>query len=617
MCGIAGIVNFEARDVLKDELQAMTRRMVYRGPDDEGFLCAGRVGFGMRRLSIIDVGGGHQPIYNEDGTVAVVMNGEIYNFKELRMQLKSRGHVFKTDSDTEVIVHLYEDKGADAVHELNGMFGFALWDARRGAVWVVRDRLGIKPIYFLRDRARVAFASDLNALRGAGELTLSADALLQYLALSYVPSPATIYQGVEKLPAGHFIWIESGNVAVKRYWEIREMGTWQGNGEAAKEQLRALLVDAVKLQLRSDVPLGVFLSGGLDSSTIAALAAGQITEPLRTLTIEFTGKGAADARFARVVAEQYRTQHAEIAFGTAAALEGLDDLLRRLDEPIGDSAIIPSYLLSKYARDNGLKVLLTGAGGDEIFGGYSRHWPSRFGSPTWIADTLPGPLRRGVSALWSQWQPTRGARMGDPIVAMAAGISGVDLHAMRCLLRDRESHNTMLAAIQGEFAELPAMEQRWGRAYGRMSLDVRKYLVEDVLALSDKATMAASVEGRVPLLDHRVVEFAFSLPSATNLADGRPKGLLRSAMTNILPAELLGRSKEGFNAPVHLWLDGSGEMGIAEELIETPVALVRELICPRTLRVLLNDPRARHAAASTLFSLFLFNRWCRVQHGLS
>ena len=613
MCGIAGIVYFDGRPVPLAELRAMTDRMLHRGPDDEGFFQSKNAGLGMRRLSIIDLAGGHQPISNEDGTIWVVMNGEIYNFLELRQELKGQGHVFKTECDTEVILHLYEEKGVEALADLNGMFGFALWDDRRRALWVARDRLGIKPLYYMNSGERLLFASDLNGLRGVIDPAVSKESVLQYLALAYVPSPRTIYEGVQKLPPAHYLWIEGERVDCRRYWEVPAVATWRGTPVEAEEQLLRLLGDAVKLQLRSDVPLGVFLSGGLDSSTIVAMAARQLTNPLRTLTIEFPGKQSADAHFAQIVAQQNRAHFQALPMGVPEAEQALDELVPRMDEPVGDSAILPSYLLAKRAREAGLKVLLTGAGGDELFGGYRRHWPARLGSPEWVAEHLPAPLRSAVAAAWSIAQPSRGVRASDAIIAWGTSISGVNLPACRGLLRDAKNYDGMLVAIREEFADLPARQHQHGRAYGRMGIDLRKYLVEDVLAVNDKTTMAASVEGRVPLLDHRLVEFAFALPPEINLLEGEPKGLLRQAMRENLPADLLRRGKEGFNPPLGFWLEGGRNGGcFADELLEDPAPVIDELISGAALGELLNNRNERIAAAPTLFSLLLLNRWLRA-----
>ena len=407
MCGIAGIVAWDGRQISTSELKLMTDRMVQRGPDDEGFFTAGSVGLGMRRLSIIDVEGGHQPLSNEAGDLHLVFNGEIFNHLELRHQLIARGHVFRSASDAEVVLHLYEDQGIDALAELNGMFAFALHDSRSQALWIARDRLGIKPLFYAVSRDHISFASDIKALREAYSTDIEPQQVLKYLALSYAPGAETVWHGVRKLPPAHYLWIEGGRVTLEKYWSLNGIGAWNGSLEAAQEQLEALLQDAIRLQLRSDVPLGVFLSGGLDSSTIVALAAEQSTAPLRTFTIGFAGKGSADEYFARQIAKRYATSNIEIPMGPAEAAKAIDELLLILDEPLADSALLPAYWLSKVARDEGVKVLLNGAGGDEIFGGYVRHWPARIGSPTWVAESMPKKLRQIVAGAWSLFQPHR------------------------------------------------------------------------------------------------------------------------------------------------------------------------------------------------------------------
>lgn len=613
MCGIAGIVAWDGRQISIPELKVMTDRMVQRGPDDDGFFTAGSMGLGIRRLSIIDVEGGHQPLSNEAGDLHLVLNGEIYNYRELRQQLVCRGHVFRTASDAEVVLHLYEEQGIDALAELNGMFAFALHDSRRQALWIARDRLGIKPLFYAVSRGGMAFASDIKALRAAYATDIEPQQVLKYLALSYAPGAETVWRGVRKLPPAQYLWIEDGKVMLEKYWSLSGIDAWYGNVEEAREQLDALLQDSIKLQLRSDVPLGVFLSGGLDSSTIVALAAEQLAEPLHTFTIGFEGKGSADEGFAKKIAQRYATSHIEIAIGPAEAAKALDELLVMMDEPLSDSASLPAYWLSKAARDRGIKVLLNGAGGDEIFGGYGRHWRARLGSPTWVAESLPKPLRQIVAGVWSLFQPHRAVRAIDPVFAWAASISGINFDTMRRLLRDPGDYATLVSAIRAEYGGLESAPIALGYAHTRMSLDLQKYLPEDVLSLTDKATMAASVEGRVPLLDHRLVEFAFSLPSEINLLGYEPKGLLKQVMCNRLPVDLLNRSKEGFNAPDEVWLQDDQGIDLAGELLEARTPVLEELINPKVLETILASPAGRSRSASILFALFLFNRWHHIQ----
>lgn len=609
MCGIAAVFGVRGATESLAVLRAMTDRMVHRGPDDEGFEADGVSGLGMRRLSIIDVGGGHQPICNEDATIWLVLNGEIYNFVELRAELIDRGHRFRTQSDAEVIIHLYEDRGVEALSALNGMFGFALWDKRKNVGFVARDRLGVKPVFMAATPDRVVFASDLHAIRTAVDARPKRSALLKYLALGYVPSPDSLFEGITKLPPAHYAWIENGVVSVKKYWQVEAIGTWSGRPDQAREQLDALLHDAVRLQMRSDVPVGIFLSGGLDSSAVAAMAAGTTREPLRTLTVEFAGKGGEDPRFARMVATQYGTRHLEVRCDAAEGMASLCDLIGRLDEPVADSAMIPTFILSEAARRQGIKVLLSGAGGDEIFGGYGRHGRPASGDPDWLAAALRGPIGGAVGALVGLMDRDLGVRLADERLGWAVGISGTSLGMYEQILRRPDDFREMVDGVHGYFEALPARRHQHGHAYGGMLTDLDTYLVDDVLSLSDKATMAASVEGRVPLLDHRIVELAYSLPAEVNLLDGRPKGLFTTVLESYLPPELTRRSKEGFNAPMQAWITGGAENAFEADLLRNPAPLVTDLIDIARLRERLAPGARSKRTAETVFALYVLNRW--------
>ncbi len=614
MCGIAGIFNFDGLSVRQEQLSAMTDRMVERGPDDDGFYVSGYFGMGFRRLSIIDVEGGHQPLSNEDETLQLVLNGEIYNYIELRNQLVARGHVFRTNSDAEVVLHLYEEKGVDLLAELNGMFAFALFDKKRNATWIVRDRLGVKPLFYASTKDRFIFASDMRAVRAVYQVEINSKAVLKYLGLAYVPGEETIWRGIKKLHPAHYLWVEgAGSIESKQYWSVSPTGAWQGAVSEATEQLDWFLSDSTRLQMRSDVPVGIFLSGGTDSSAIVSYASQLTQESLRTFTINFQGKNSSDARFAQLVAQRYRTHHVEIQMGAAEALLAIDDLLHRMDEPISDSAIFPAYLLSRAAEQQGVKVLLNGAGGDEIFGGYSRHWPPSVGSPAWVAESIPNLLRSGVAGLWAMFQPHRGIRASNPVFAWASGVSGVNLSACKHLLRDFSAYKELNDAIVNEYADIAGPSQRYGYAYDRMAMDLKTYLPNDVLSLTDKASMAASVECRVPLLDHRLVEFAFSLPPDINLHGGKPKGLFREVLAKRLPADLLDRKKDGFNAPISEWMQQLGALNLEEELLHHRTSLLDEILNPAELVKILSNPKSRVLASETLFSLFLLNRWYRAQ----
>ncbi|MFH1759654.1 MAG: asparagine synthase (glutamine-hydrolyzing), partial [bacterium] len=393
MCGICGIINYDKKQIDPYDLQSMNDAMLHRGPDDHGYYYSENKAFAMRRLSIIDLEGGQQPVTNEDSTVWVIQNGEIYNYIELRRELKNRGHVFKTTSDTEVIVHLFEEKGINALDDLNGMYALAIYDKNSDLTYIARDRLGIKPLYYFNGRKRFIFSSDLNSIRKIEDLKINSDSLLSYLGLSYVPAPETIYHGIRKVRPAHYIVCNGGQIEEKRYWSIENIQVWEGSLEQASGALRELLIDAVGLQFRSDVPVGVFLSGGLDSSAILAAGAQAVKGPINTFTINFEQKNGQDSFFARKVASKYNTCHVEKSFNINSFLTQLDELLYLLDEPVSDTAIIPTYFLSKIARQNGIKVLLSGAGGDELFGGYPRQHKPGLGTPRWFAENMPFPLR--------------------------------------------------------------------------------------------------------------------------------------------------------------------------------------------------------------------------------
>lgn len=614
MCGIAGIFDFNNNPVEQKQLSAMTNCMIERGPDDDGFYLSGNVGLGFRRLSIIDVTGGHQPISNENNTLQLIFNGEIYNHIELRSKLIAQGHVFQTQSDAEVLLHLYEEKGFSALDDLNGMFAFALFDTQRNGIWIGRDRIGIKPLFYAEDEGRLIFASDTRSVRAVFNTSIDRNSVFKYIALAYVPDTETMWQGIKKLPPAHYLWVESnGSIALERYWSINSIGMWSGSLLKAKKELDLILADSIKLQMRSDVPVGIFLSGGVDSSGIVAYASKLTEQPLRTFNINFEDKNSSDSSFAQAVAKQYGTNHTEINVDAAETLGALDELLHLMDEPISDSAIFPAYILSKVAREQGIKVMLNGAGGDEIFGGYSRHSRPRFASPSWVSERGVGFVNRGIAKIWSLLQPHRGMRALDPAYAWAAGVSGVNLSACRRLLRDPESYNKISNAILSEYSDLNGEANTSNYSYNRMLLDFRTYLVNDVLSLTDKATMAASIECRVPLLDHRLVEFSYSLPSRINLLNGLPKGLFKEVLKDYLPKGLLHRKKDGFNAPIHEWMQQEGTLNLVDELLYNKSALLDDIIDFNELRKMLSNKKQNNHTSETLFSLFLLNKWCQAQ----
>lgn len=460
-------------------------------------------------------------------------------------------------------------------------------------------------------KSELMFSSDLNSLNKLLNSDINQSGFLRYLGLAYVPTPHTIYNNIKKLAPAHYLWIKNGKLTQKKYWSLPENPTWEGKALEAKEKLTELIVDSVRLRLRSDVPLGVFLSGGIDSSGIVAFTSKIGYNDVNTMTINFEGKNGNDSRFASEVSTQYKTLHKEINFGLDSFTKELDELICYLDEPVSDSAIVPSYLLSKIARDNGIKVLLTGAGGDEIFGGYSRHQQPRFGSPRWVAENFPVPVRNMVSKIWNLFQPQRGRRAASPAVAFGLESSGSDINFLKEVM-NKDYVNSISEYIQEPFLSLLTAKNGKDYSYTRMKLDLNNYLVDDVLSLTDKATMAASVEGRVPLLDHRIVEFAFSIPSYINLKDYQPKGLFIETLKDFLPEDLLNRPKEGFNAPTSSWMLESMSNEIIDELLGSTTQFVKDIVNLKILEKILLMPTKRRTAGHSIFSLYMFNRWVRT-----
>ena len=608
MCGICGIINFNGEKATKDQLQKMTNGMVHRGPDDEGIFISNNIGLGMRRLSIIDLETGHQPISNEDKSIWTILNGEIYNHIELRKELISKGHIFKTNSDTEVIVHLYEEYGYSLLEKINGMFALAILDKKKNLLLVARDRLGIKPLFYTNVENKFIFSSDLNSISKTFKFEVNPSSILKYLGLSYVPTPNTIYKKIKKLPPAHYLVIQKNKISIKKYWKINSKNKWTGDLNEAKEEFQSLINDSLQLRFRSDVPLGLFLSGGVDSSGLVALASSMGYENLNTLTINFENKEGQDSSFASIVSEQYNTQHKSINFSLTDFKNELDDLIPFLDEPISDSAMIPTFYLSKISSSQGIKVLLSGAGGDEIFGGYSRHNSPRIGSPRWVAEKFPNSISNMIGTIWEIFQPQRGIRAKSAAVAYGLECSGADISFLGQIIDS--SINDILESSSGPFLGLNKVDKDYNYTYQRMNIDINNYLIDDVLSLTDKATMAASVEGRVPLLDHRLVEFCFSLPKEMNHLGNKPKGLYIDLLKNKLPTNLLNRSKEGFNAPTSSWLvNDSVNSKVKNEILDTFSPILEGIINKNSIEKILMKNQNIRTAGNSLFGIYILNRW--------
>ncbi|HVQ62818.1 MAG TPA: asparagine synthase (glutamine-hydrolyzing) [Burkholderiales bacterium] len=564
MCGIYGIFQLDGAAADPALMPAMGRVIVHRGPDDEGHHADGPCAIGMRRLSIIDLAGGHQPLSNDDGTLWLVCNGEIYNFRELRQELVALGHRFKTGSDSEVVLHGYAAHGEDFLQRLNGMFAFALWDARRRRLTVARDRLGIKPIYVYRDARRIAFASEAKALLALPGISAEIDpaALHSYLNLGYVTAPQSIFRGIRKLPPASLLTVEAARVEERRYWRMLPAIDRKPSEAEWIERIRARLDEAVRMQMVSDVPIGAFLSGGIDSSTVVGLMAAHSDRPIRTYAIGFEG-GAADdfyneLPYARRVADLFHTEHHEIVVRPdVVAL--LPRLLWHMDEPISDTAFITTYLVSEFARRD-VTVILSGVGGDELFGGYRRYLGNHYQA---YFDRLPGWARRVASALGERLPSDRHSPLLN-LSRLAKGFlatAGMPFEARYLAYLQVFSLPEVARLLRQGGAESPdAITAAFGHAAGEdalnrmLAVDAETQLPDDLLLLTDKMSMATSLECRVPLLDHELVELAASIPEEVKIRGGRLKHVLKEAVSGLLPRDILERKKRGFGTPMGAWL---------------------------------------------------------------
>lgn len=566
MCGICGTVFSQPGQVDGHLLRYATRLLTHRGPDDEGYYVDAYAGLGMRRLSIIDLVTGQQPIANEDRTLWLVFNGAIYNYRALRRQLEDKGHVFASKGDSEVIVHAYEEYGESCVDHFNGMFAFALWDTRGRRLILARDRLGIKPLYYCADDRRIVFGSELKAIIADPEVPRSIDpaALDQFLTLEYIPGPCTIFQGVHKLPPGHWLTFQEGALRLTQYWDVA-LKTVPGDEATCTEMLIDLIDDAVRLRLVSDVPLGAFLSGGIDSGTVVASMSGAPAHEIRTFSIGFDDATYNELPYARAIADRFGTEHCEeiLQPDIAALAEGL---VGRLDEPFGDFSIFPTYLVSQLASKS-VKVVLSGDGGDEIFGGYDAYlaqWLDGFyhHTPAWLRQkTLPSLLDQ------VRPQPTKKGALNKIKRFVEGGALPESLQHARWMMfmnpgdKARLYRPELYEALNGDTAD-SVLERYFERAAGadpliqQQYVDVKTYLADDILTKVDRMSMAASIEARVPLLDHRLVEFALSLPSHMKLQRGKTKVILRKAMRDRLPEAVLSKPKQGFSIPLKHWLCG-------------------------------------------------------------
>ncbi len=623
MCGIAGFadaIDDGTRQPQPIRLEAefgLVHRMCevirHRGPDDEGIHVEPGVGIGMRRLSIIDLAGGRQPIRNEAGTIWIVFNGEIYNYRELRSQLEALGHEFYTCSDTESIVHAYEQWGEDAFRRLRGMFGLAIWDQPRRTLLLARDRSGIKPLHYVERRGRLFFASEIKSLLAADavDTQISLPALDHYLAFLYTPRDASIFVNVRKLPPGHYLKWTDGRVQVRQYWHLGADETFGGNERDAVVALRDVLADAVRSHMVSDVPLGAFLSGGVDSSAVVAFMAQASSRPVKTFSIGFDDPQFDELEHARRVARHFGTDHHEFVV-RPDGVSILDRLVWHFDEPFADSSAIPTWYVSEIARQH-VTVVLSGDGGDELFGGYDRYLThprvAQF-------DRVPVPgLRRLAGVLWPRLP--HGARGRTFLRHVSRTDEGRFLDSIAFFQADerlamysgevreqiRADAETRLAQHFARFRALPLQSRM-------MRFDFETYLPEDVLTKVDRMSMAHSIESRVPILDNRVIDFAATLPAKFKIKNGRRKHVLKEAVASLLPEGVPDRRKQGFGVPLANWFRGE-LTDLFADVLGSPRARQRGYFDAAFVGRLVREHLAGRDHSLRLWQLLVFELWHR------
>jgi len=624
MCGICGIFDAEGQG---ERWGVLARRMnaaiAHRGPEDEGFLETPHCILGHRRLKIIDLSPqGRQPMCNEDGTVWVSFNGEIYNYKQLRSQLVSRGHQFRTQTDTEVLVHLYEEMGEGFLSEINGMFAISLWDSRKKQLLIARDRLGKKPLYYLSDGTRFLFASELKAILADESVSREIDpeALSEYLSFGYVPSPRSIFQGIKKLPAASWVVVQRDSDGrslridgPKRYWSVRFNPSPSLTENDCVHQIHELIQDSVQIRLQADVPLGAFLSGGLDSSTVVAAMAAAGDKPVETFSVGLDQSSFNELHFAEAVAKQFKTNH-HVLHCTPNALEILPQLVHHYDEPFADASALPTFAISKLARER-TTVILSGDGGDEVFAGYDR-----YGDGVRYLRRRSAAAGQAEQAFYSQisrayptsmrgwgWLNKRGL---DPLNSYIADLWMLQPAQKKLLLTP--DWNARIHGDPANLARSAASEMSDGNHLSDMqAIDFQMYLPDDILVKVDRASMAVALETRAPLLDYRLVEFMMTVPESLRFRGRVKKYLLKQAVRGVLPAEIIDRPKMGFGVPLRTWFRGETSNFLRETLLSKR-ARERGIFRPAELERLVegHGTAGRDLSAGIWLTVF-FELWCQ------
>lgn len=642
MCGICGIISYDGLSVRQELLRKMCQAFSYRGPDDEGVYTseqtAGQgqkvtVGLGHKRLSIIDLSAaGHQPMSNEDGSVWITYNGEIYNFKEQRAELQAKGHAFKSHTDTEVILHLYEEEGPKCVHRLNGMFSFGIWDEKRARLWLCRDRIGIKPLVYYWDGKHFVFASEIKSLLSNPFIPreLDYDALLLYLAFSYVPAPYTIFRGIRKLEPGHSLILEKGGLQIEKYWDVPQEPdlnasslSFYSQEEIIKKSLYEYLSEAVRKRMIADVPLGAFLSGGIDSSIIVGLMARHASSPVKTFSIGFKDDKLFDeTHYAREAAKLYKTDHHEFKLTYRDMLDALPDVLSTFDEPFADSSAIPTYIVSRETKRH-VTVALSGDGGDELFAGYrsylGEYWYNRY-------MMIPAILRDGLIERFFQTLPdSRDARVMEYIrrlkkfIGSTKGAFPERVMSLKAVFPQKFRKDLLFATGFGgnisegdlplEIVKNRLSSYRGDRINKILYSDLKDSLPGDMLTKVDWMSMKNSLEVRVPFLDHNVVEFAFKISGSLKLRKGKTKYLLKETFKDLLPPSIYNRPKAGFEIPIGRWLKTDLRFLIEKFLDEEKIreqGIFEYKVIEKLIQDLLDN---RRDTSWMLWNLIVFESW--------
>lgn len=621
MCGICGKLNFDRENpVSQSLLKAMTDTIVHRGPDDDGYYFSGHIGLGFRRLSIIDLAGGHQPLSNENGTVWIAFNGEIYNYQELRDQLIAKGHVFRTKSDTETIVHLYEEEGEAGIASLRGMFAFAIWDQNEHKLLVARDRVGIKPLYYGTTKNSIVFGSEMKTILEDPEISRELEPAIvdRFLTFGYVPGQETLFQSIKKLPPGSYMVVKDGHVEVKPYWDLLFVPSVVSLKDA-EEQLLAILEESVRLHMISDVPVGFLLSGGVDSTAMLSLAARKTDRPISSYTVGFADSYVTDERpYARLVAEKYGSEHHEISISSKEFLDFLPRYVWHMEEPVCEPPAVALYYVSKLARKF-VKVLISGEGGDEAFAGY----------PNYRAISLIESIKQGSGALSRTiyellssvnrvlpWE-----RLGKYLPLMKIPFESYYYSRTSTPLRFFNAHYQeaytpeFANSIDKDYSIQPVTQllrqNRSDDVLSRMLyVDTKTWLPDDLLVKADKMTMANSVELRVPLLDHKLLEFAASLPSKFKVHGTETKYIAKRALSKQIPKEIIERKKVGFPVPYEHWMRHELRESINDILLDRET-LGRGYFKKNAIDRLLKENVASGANAKEVFSLAVLELWHR------